>query len=162
MISTLLSFLVGFFVFIVNSRLKTERMSLRLILFLAVGTLTGAIIGVATKSPMHPLLNIPWTGFAIMGFLTSCLLFVAQRWSLLTKPGLQYFTTILLGLAVAGGLYLLSVLFRIRITPYQLTHNQEISLIFNLLLMGFLSIFGFSFPSRRFRQSRSSETNSDE
>ena len=151
MISTLLSFLVGFSVFIVKSRLKTERLFLRLIIILAVPTLTGAIIGVATKSPMQPLLHIPWIGFAIMGFLTGLLLFFSDHWSLFSKSGLQYFMTILLGLTLAGSLYLISVLFRIRITEYRLNHYQEMSLLFNLILIGFLSIFGFSFPERRFK-----------
>lgn len=105
MISTLLSFLVGFFIFIVNSRLKTERILLRLIIILTGGTLTGAIIGVATKSPMQPLLHIPWIGFAIMGFLTGILLFFAAHWSFFSKPGLQYFMTMILGLILAGSLY---------------------------------------------------------
>jgi hypothetical protein len=160
MISSLLFFLVGLTIFIVKSQIKTEGKILRLLLFLISGAVSGAIVGLVTGSPLQPLMDIPWTGTALVGAIAGSLLFAAEKWSLFIRPGIRYFTSIILGLSLAGLTYLLCMLYKADSMHY-ISPNQRTYIVLVILFIGFLIIFGYAFPERRFRQKRPPEKDTD-
>ena len=160
MISSLLFFLVGLTIFIVKSQIKANRTVLRLLLFLVSGAVSGAIVGLITGSPLKPLMDMPWPGIALVGAMAGALLFTAEKWNLFVRPGIQYFITIILGLSLAGLTYLLSILYKGDAMTY-ITMEQRTYILFVFLFIGFLIIFGYAFPERRFRQNHTSVTDID-
>ena len=150
--SSLVFFLVGLAIFGMKHLLKKQATILRLAAYVVVGIADGVIFNLLAVSPWPPSIRMPWGLVPFITGMTGLLLFAAEQWNLITKPGLQYIATILLGLILTGASYLFIVLYRSLINLISLTPQMNRSVLLNLLLICFLAIFGYTFPERWFKQ----------
>ena len=117
-------------------------------------------ISTVTADNIAEIMRQPDIDGALVGAMAGALLFTAEKWNLFVRPGIQYFITIILGLSLAGLTYLLSILYKGDAMTY-ITMEQRTYILFVFLFIGFLIIFGYAFPERRFRQNHTSVTDID-
>ena len=101
--------------------------------------------------PLYPVVEIHYTYTAVIGVLAGVVLYIGDRLRWIHKPGLTYVATFIMGMFLAGlctGLtYLIirlnDVVVHVRVTAMQM--------VFQFILVGFMTVFGFTFPERWFR-----------
>lgn len=150
--STLVFFLVGLAIFGVKHLVVNQSETIRLAAYIFVGVAAGVILNLLSVSPWPPSIHMPWGLIPFITGLGGLLLFAAEKWGLITKPGLKYFSTILLGLFMTGGAYLFLLLYRILSGRDQLTPHGNQYIFMSLILICFLVVFGYTFPQRWFKQ----------
>jgi len=148
--STLLFFLVGLSIFAAKYVAKNQPDGTRLLVFFASGTLAGGIVGLAAGSPFWPMVAIPRISMAAVGGLAAIIIYGSEKANLTNKPGIRYFATIFLGLVLAGLCY---GFMRLYMTLAQLefrTPSDKTVVILVWVFIGFLTMFGYTFPERWF------------
>ena len=85
-------------------------------------------------------------------------LYLAEKRELVTKPGVKYFATFILGAILTALSYGIIALYRnlAGLAPLSSENNQIVLMI--LLLISFLIVFGYTFPERWFKQKNAQET----
>ena len=156
---SLLFFLVGLFIFAANLFVRKKDSSIQFLVFLLSGIVACGILSMITSSPLYPMVQISRLEMLVIGGIAGIVLWAAEKEKLINKPGIQYFTTIILGLILTGLYYGLMFLYTVFTkTTYRIGENKT-PLFLSLLLIGFLIAFGYTFPQRWFvqRESRSRE-----
>ena len=116
--------------------------------------LTGAVFGLLllryTGSPWSGLTAIPGVFVVIFCVLGALLLALAETLGIIRKPGIQYFATLVVSVAV-------TLLFYLALAVYFLASGVTLpgpgtrnALLLLLLLHSFLMAFGYTFPARLF------------
>ena len=149
--SALLFFLVGLSIFGAKYLVRNRHEKIQSLAFLGFGVLSASILGLFTQSSSS-ILYIPWGIFPFIGGAAGLIIYGADRFKLITRPGLQYVVTILLGLILAAVSYGFTMFYMtIMGRPVQ---NSEVNrtLLMSFVLIGFLTIFGYTFPERWFKQ----------
>lgn len=157
--SVFLFFLVGLSVFLIKHLVKNRSAGVQFLAYLGSGLFSGWVVGLAAGSALSAVAAIPREGAVVMGGLAGVILYAAERGGLLTRPGIRYFATILLGLVLAGLSYVMMVLYAGlgRGVAYRApAGGARVPLTF--VLVGFLTVFGYTFPERWFRQRRVTDT----
>ena len=103
--SSLLFFLVGLFIFATSLFVRKNRSSIQFMVFLGSGIIACGILSIITSSLLYPIVQISRIGMIVMGGLAGIVLWVAERGKLINRPGIQYFSTIILGLILTGLYY---------------------------------------------------------
>ena len=150
----LLFFVAGLCIFLGRLTVKSERTALRLFAFVGSGILAGILIDFAVGPPWPPAISIPRGGSVVVTTLAGVVLYAADRGKLINRPGIRYFATILLGLVLAGLSYVSVRLYgTLAGVPYLYLAPRGSSLLLLVLtLVGFLTVFGYTFPERWFKQ----------
>ncbi|RKY53391.1 MAG: hypothetical protein DRP89_06280 [Candidatus Neomarinimicrobiota bacterium] len=155
--SSLLFFLVGLFIFATSLFVRKNRSSIQFMVFLGSGIIACGILSIITSSLLYPIVQISRIGMIVMGGLAGIVLWVAERGKLINRPGIQYFSTIILGLILTGLYYGLMFFYTTFVkTSYRIGKNKT-PLFLAFLLIGFLIAFGYTFPQRWFIQRKSKE-----
>jgi hypothetical protein len=150
--SFLLFFLIGLTIFGVKYITKDQSNSIQFIAFAAGGALSGALIGFLGGSSLFPIFRIPWGVLPVIGAMAGLLLYSADKSGLIHKPGIQYIVTVVLASVLAGLSYGIVFVYRmIVIEPQPIAQPRNIVLL-SYLLIGFLTVFGFTFPERWFKR----------
>ena len=150
--SSLLFFLIGLSVFFVDHFSRKERSIIRLFAFILAGLVTGGILGSFVKFPILMSVREPWIAMGMIGGLAGIILYPAAKDNWVSKPGLQYIATILLGLILAVLSYGLIKFYTVFSHSELLPQAVNTDFIFIAhLFMGFLIIFGYTFPLRWFK-----------
>ena len=157
--STFLFSLVGLSIFGAKFLVKSASGTVRFSVFLGTGILAGVILVLAAGPPWPPSVQIPAGGVPVITGLAGILLYVAEKRSILTRPGLQYIATLLLGLLLAGLSYGIFLIYQSIAQLEYRSPQEKTAVILIFVLIGFLSIFGYTFPERWFNQRRSHEEN---
>ena len=144
--SSLLFFFVGLSIFGAKYFAGKRSEALRFVVFAGSGVLSTGIIALIAGSALFPMLRVPVGYWAVIGGIAGILLYAAERGGLIDKPGIRYITTVLLGSILAGVAYGLMVLYRAVTRIDAGTPNNLLLLSF--VLMGFLTVFGYTFPER--------------
>ena len=150
--SSLVFFLVGLAFFGIKHLVANQNDTIRLAAYLFTGIAAGIILNLLNISPWPPPIRMPWGLIPFITGMGGLCLFAAEKWSLITKPGLKYFSTIILGLFLTGGAYLFLVLYRILTGKAQLTPHGIQYILLSLILICFLIVFGYTFPQRWFKR----------
>ena len=159
--SSLLFFLIGLAVFGVDRLTKKERTTIRMLAFVIAGMLVGGILSSFIKFPILLTVRAPWFAMGIIGAIAGLIIYIADKGNWMSRPGIQYVTTILLGLGLAVlsyGFMKFYVIYSRSETPA--TVDNSILFIAHLF-MGFLIIFGYTFPMRWFRLKKAREKEED-
>ena len=150
--SSLFYFLVGLSIFATNRMIKWKSESVRMLSFIVCGGVSGYLITLFAGTPWHAFGMIPPIGVPVITGLAGILLYVAEKNRFFTQNGIQYVATIVLGLILAGLSFgLLTVYHKIRGIGY-LTSNESMTVFLMFLLMNFITVFGYTFPERWFKQ----------
>lgn len=155
--SSLLFFFVGLSIFGTKYFVEKRSEALRFIVFAGSGMLSSGIIALIAGSALFPVLRVPTGFWAAIGGMAGIILYAAERGGLIDKPGIQYITTVLLGSILAGVAYGLMILYR-TINHLEVFIPKNL-LLLSFVLMGFLTVFGYTFPKRWLKQ-RGSHSNS--
>ena len=148
--SALLFFVVGLSIFAAKFLVRERSETVRFFVFLGSGILSGGILGLLTGSSFSTL-NIPWGLFALIGGTAGLIIYGADRSKLITRPGIQYIATILLGFILAAISYG-SMRLYMTITQIEIQNPNTARLLpLTFILIGFLTIFGYTFPERWFK-----------
>lgn len=153
--SLLLFFLVGLFIYLSKHLAKSKHEGIRFLTFFGSGILSGVLVGLVAGPPWPPSVQIPGGGVAVVGGLAGIVLYTADRGKLITRPGIQYFATILLGLVLAGLSYGFVLLYTTLARCEHRKPGEGILIPLVFLLIGFLTVFGYTFPERWFKQRQS-------
>ncbi|MBN2029077.1 hypothetical protein JW824_02435 [bacterium] len=156
--SLLLFFLVGLFIFVIKNLTKNQSRTNRFLAFSGGGFLSGAVIGLAIGSPLDPLIDIPWWQVAVIGSMAGMILFRAEMINLFTYGAIRHFSTILLGLVLSILSYGLFLLHATIAQSTSLLYARKTVVILVFILIGFITMFGYTFPERWFKQ-RNSQNN---
>ena len=148
--SSLLFFFVGLSIFGAKHFMGKRSEALCFIIFVGIGVLSAGIIAFIAGSALFPVLRIPVGFWAVFGGVAGIILYTAERSGLIDKPGIRYITTILLGSILAGIAYGLMILYR-TITRIDAFIPNNL-LLLSFVLMGFLTVFGYTFPERWSKQ----------
>lgn len=153
--SSFLFFFVGVIIFI--SSLLSEKWfpQYKFLFFFISGFLGGGIIGMVVGSSIVPGIQISWVVMVIIGGGAGAILYTAEKLKIFSLPGIQYFATIILGLILAGFSYGLIVLYTTLSSIEHETQEGKMLIFFILVLSGFLTVFGYSFPKRWFQRRKS-------
>lgn len=150
--NSLFYFLAGIAIFGSKSLFKPVGGWLRYMVFTGSGAAAMAVLRLILGSPLTPILNLSMGLMVLMGTVAGTVLYGADRSGIIMKPGLQYFSTTILGLILSAsfyGLMHLSAALSGNAVP-SLGQGTLIPLFF--VLMGFLIVFGYTFPERWFKQ----------
>lgn len=150
--SSLLFFLVGLSIFGGTHLTKSENETVQFLVYFGIGIVSGLILGLFISPPWPPSVQIPRGGVPVVTGLAGIILYAAEKKKLLTRPGLQYFATILLGLLIAGLSYGLLMIYQSLSNIEYRSPEEKIYIILVFLLIGFLTVFGYTFPERWFKQ----------
>ncbi len=150
--SLLLFFLVGLFIFAIKILTKNQNRTKRFMAFLGGGFLAGAVIGLAIGSPLDPLINISWWQMAVSGSMAGMILFRAEIINLFNHRVIRNFSTILLGFVLSILSYGLFLLHATIAQNTALLYARRTVVILVFILIGFITIFGYTFPERWFKQ----------
>lgn len=153
--SLLLFFLVGLFIFAMKRLTKNQNRTNRFLAFSGGGFLAGTAIGLATGSPLEPLINIPWWQMAVSGSMAGMILFRAEIINLFTHRVIQNFSTIFLGFVLSILSYGLFLLHATITQNTSLLYARKTTVILVFILIGFITMFGYTFPERWLRQHNS-------
>ena len=156
--SLLLFFLVGLFIFVIKSLTKNQSRINRFLAFSGGGLLSGAVIGLTIGSPLDPLIDIPWWQVAVIGSMGGMILFRAEMTNLFTCGAIRHFSTILLGFVLSILSYSLFLLHATIAQSTSLLYARKTVVILVFILIGFITMFGYTFPERWFKQ-RNSQNN---
>ena len=151
--SSFLFFLVGFSIYLVKRFWGEKNPNLQHIAFVGTGFFTAGIITSLAGVPWPHDQALPWIFIlSITGAVGGLIIYQADRTQLFFKPGIQNFATLFLGLLLSILSYLLTWLFS-KITGYKLQAQQTSYLIpLSFIFIGFLIIFGYTFPARWIRK----------
>ncbi len=158
--SLLLFFLIGAFIFAINNLTKNQSRINRFLAFSGGGFLSGAIIGLAIGSPLAPLIDIPWWQVAFIGSIAGTILFRAETINLFTHHVTRKFSTILLGFVLSILSYGLFLLHATIVHNAYLPYARKMAVILVFVLIGFITMFGYTFPERLFKQHNSQNNQS--
>ena len=150
--STFLFSLVGLSVFAAKLASQKLKIRVRLYIFIFTGMAAGLGVGLIIGFPLSPAVEIPRMLTSVFGGIGGLILFYTNETKLIYKPGIQYITTVFLGSLLAGISYGITLLY-IQLSGAEVrmpVSGPNIAVIF--LLMGFMIIFGFTFPERWFKQ----------
>ena len=154
--SLLLFFLVGLFIFVIKCLTKNQSGTTRFLAFFGSGLVAGAGIGLTIGSPLDPMIDIPWWQVTVTGGMAGIILYRAEMLHLFTHSGIRHFSTILVGFVLSMlsyGLYLLHA--TIISDASSLAYARKTVVILIFILIGFITVFGYSFPERWFKQNNS-------
>ena len=152
--SILLFFLIGLSIFAVKWLTKNQSGKTRFLAFLGSGLLAGTGIGLTIGSPLD-FLDIPWWQAAVTGCMAGLVLYRAEMISLFTRSGFRYFSTILVGFVLSILSYGLFLLHATIAQNSSLVYARTTVVILVFILIGFITVFGYSFPERWFKQHNS-------
>ena len=150
--SLLLFFLIGLFVFATKVLTKNQSGTKRILAFIGSGFLAGGGIGLTIGSALDPLINIPWWEVALIGNMAGIILYRAEMIHLFSRLGVRYFSTILLGLILSLFSYGLFLFHATIVQNTSLTYARKPAVFLIFILIGFITIFGYTFPERWFNQ----------
>lgn len=151
--ATLLFFLIGLAVFTVKRITVHQSTAMRLACFVVVGALAGGLVGWLAGHPMNPaVLYPPWL-VVFSGAFVGLLCFWAEVKTLLMRPGLQYVMTLLLGVLTAAFTWGVAWLYRllVPVEVHMVLRSDQEAIIW--IAVGFVAIFGYTFPERYFKPS---------
>lgn len=149
--SVLLFILTGFIIFLVGRILKKSFQSYRFFIYTVSGFIIGAIIGKLAQPHLPQPLSLTWTIPAFSGWMSGILIFWAEKFHLFSRPGIEYIATILLGgiqAIVLFGIFKIRTLLIIDKSIIQ--KGMDTQLLLLCIIVGFISIFGYSLPCRWF------------
>jgi len=152
--SLFLFFIVGLLIYVTKLLVKKQTPLIHFLSFVGSGFIGGGLITLITDYPLGPTMQIPWGITAIIGGLAGIILYGTERGKLVTRPGIQYFVTILLGLCLAGLSYVLVHLYTTFFRAGDMTLDRGALSLLVFVLVGFLTIFGYTFPERWFAQKK--------
>lgn len=152
--SLLLFFIVGLLIYITKLLVKKQTPLIRLPSFVGSGFIGGGLITLLTDYPLGPTMQIPWGITAIIGGLAGIILYGTEKGKLITRPGIQYFVTIFLGLCLASLSYGLIHLYKTFFRAGDMTLGNGTLPLIVFVLVGFITIFGYTFPERWFAQKK--------
>jgi hypothetical protein len=150
----LLFFMAGLFIFAVKHGVQEKSRSIQFMAFLVTGIVSGIIISFAAKPPWPDDMSIPRQAIPILAGLAGILLFIVERYKLISRPGILYFITIILGLIHACISYMLFIVYKFITSGSFQTPANGTGFFIVLLLIGFVTMFGYTFPERWFRQQK--------
>ncbi len=153
--SLLLFFLIGLFIFAVKMIMKNQSGIKRFLAFLGSGLLSGGSIGLTIGSPLDTLVEIPWWEVAVIGGLAGMILYRAELIHLFTRAGIRYFSTIILGFILSVLSYGLFLFYAMTVQNISLLYAREPAVLLFFLLIGLITIFGYTFPERWVNQQNS-------
>lgn len=146
----LLYFFVGLTVFATRHGVR-KKPRIQTAAVTAAGFLSSGVISLFMGSRLLWITRLPWPGMTLIGGLAALMILAAERKKWMSSPGLQYFSTIILGLLVAVCGYGLMRLYNTLAGFYLQQDDLRIMLPLSYLLIGFLMIFGYTFPERWLR-----------
>lgn len=151
--SSFLFFLVGFAIYLVKRFWGERNPHMLHIAFVVTGFLVAGILTGLAGVPWSHDRALPWILIlSVTGGLGGILIYHADRTQFIFKPGIQNFATLFLGLLLSALSYLLTWLFS-TLTGYELQARQTHFLIpVSFIFIGFLIIFGYTFPARWFKK----------
>lgn len=149
--SALLFFLVGLSIFGAKHMVRERPEKIRSLAFLGIGLLSAGILGLFTQSSSS-ISYIPWGIFSFIGGAAGLIIYGTDRFNLITRPGLQYVVTILLGLILAAVSYGFTMFYLTIMGRTGQNIGVNRTLLMSFVLIGFLTIFGYTFPERWFKQ----------
>jgi hypothetical protein len=147
-----LFFFVGFFIFLARSTVKKKGNVTQILIITLCGSLTSLGIGLGGGTSIMPQTHIPLGIFALIGGLTGLIIYFAEKGKFFTRAGIQYVATITLGLIVACLFWMAIFIYQKWFQPDLPMQGKGNTLFILFLLWGFLTIFGYTFPHRWFRQ----------
>ena len=153
--SSLLFFFVGLAIFGVNRLVKTQREGVRMVGFLSTGIAAGFVVGLIVGTPWPESYHMPLSLVPAITGLAGILLYFAEKGQMITRPGIQYMATILLGLILTGLSYSFVWIYRHVNGLFPLSGQGKQLLFMLLLLVSFLTVFGYTFPERWFKRQAS-------
>ncbi|HHS14340.1 MAG TPA: hypothetical protein ENN03_11325 [bacterium] len=143
----LLYFFVGLTVFVTRHATR-KKPGTQIAALTAAGFISSSLVSLLMGSRLLWITRLPWPGMAVTGGLAALMILAAERKNWMSSPGLRYFSTIILGILVAVCGYGLMRLYNILAGFYLQQDDLRIMLPLSYLLIGFLMIFGYTFPER--------------
>lgn len=156
--SSLFFFLAGLLIFGMNRCLRNRPERIRFFGFVGSGLIAGMLLTLIVGPPWQDLLRIPAVFVPAMTGFAGIILFMASRAGIITKPGIQYLATTAMGIGTAVLSYGTIALYRILSGRIPFSAQTEKLLILLLLLASFLTVLGFTFPERWFKQKHPQES----
>jgi hypothetical protein len=152
--SSLLFFLLGLSVFGVKWIVGDRPEWIRIVAFIVTGALSGLIIGFIGGKQLLIMLQLSRPLLAGIGVAAGIVLYSADRVGLIYKPGIQYIVTILLGSILAVISYVLLLIYQSILPTEHIVSPPTRLLALSFFLIGFLTVFGYTFPERWFKQKK--------
>jgi hypothetical protein len=151
--SALLFFMAGLFMFAVKQGFRQRKPGARFLAFLGTGVLSGLIISFITEEPWIRFVNTPRCYIPLVTGVAGILLYIADEKKLIFKTGIKYTITIVLGGIHALVSYFLIWVYARLAGTGSITLFTDTGLFVVLLLVGFVTMFGYTFPERWFKTS---------
>ena len=152
--SSILFLLVGISIYLIKIISKNQKETIRILEYPISGGITSTTIGLLEKNTLIPGLHFPIFGITIFGLVAGSLLYLAEKGHIFHQPGIQYFSTIILGLILACLFWGFTILY---INIRKISHNSpggNSGLFLVFILWGFIIVFGYAFPKRWFKQKK--------
>jgi hypothetical protein len=145
-------FLVGLIIYIAKCLSeKKANQSIRLLIFTGSGFFSGGLVGLVFHKFFFFTYQLPSIYYAVSCGFAGIVLYAAEKYHVFTRPGIQYISTILLGIIHACISYLLFLLYNITFRVKVVSHSKA-EILFSFVLMGLITIFGYGFPERWFKR----------
>jgi len=148
--SSFLFFFLGLSLYIISRVTKKKPPTIRVLIYIGTGGIAGGIIGALSELPLSSMIHIPLSGIIIFGGLTGMIFSLAESYRLMSRPGITYILTMLLGFILAALSFLLLKFYMALAHVQFRLPGQTTSALLLLLLIGFITAFGYTFPQRFF------------
>ena len=152
--SSLLFFLLGLSVFGAKWIVRDRPEWIRIVTFIVTGVLSSMIIGFIGGERLLLMLQLPRPLLVLIGAASGIVLYSADKVGLIYKPGIQYIVTILLGSILAVISYVLLLIYQSILPTEHIVSPPTRFLALSFFLIGFLTVFGYTFPERWFKQKK--------
>jgi hypothetical protein len=152
MAAFLLFYLIGMIQFGTHVLLRKKDWKIRIAALIGCGIAVGGAIALSRLLIPTPEFEWPSAATPLVGALSGLLIGFAERWRLFNREILQFFVTPVLSitLAACSFLFLSCHFWAAGQGPFLRTHLFPVGL--SCLLIGFMTVFGYTFPRRWFRQ----------
>ena len=153
--SSLLFFFVGLAIFGVNRLVAHQPEWVRMVGFLSASIAAGFVVGLIAGTPWPESYHMPLSLVPAITGMAGILLYFSEKGRMITRPGIQYMATVLLGLMLTGLSYGFVWIYRHARGLFPLSGQGKQLLFMLLLLVSFLTVFGYTFPERWFKRTAS-------
>jgi len=146
-------FLAGFSIFIARLITARQKPFVAAVSFMLFPAVLLASIDIFIHKIVPDYITFPLPGLILFAVFCGFMLYAADKTEFIFKPGIRYFATVFLGFIAAGLAYVIGVaLLAVYRIPGPDTVNEINARFLYFLLSGFLFVFGYTFPSRFFKQ----------
>ena len=152
MAAWLLFFLIGLIQFMIHVWLRRQKPKIRHLFLIIGGLLAGGAIALLPVRIPTPEFRLPPLAIPLIGALSGILIGMADKFGLFNRQLFQFFMTPGLSLILAVLSTFFMIFYLAASGQENVIHPHLFPIALTFLLIAFMTIFGYTFPRRWFKQ----------